>query len=240
MLNIVCFKWRRPNKGYVLPAQRLLEYGPKHVNVLRNMLARHVKGQPWRLICVTDDSNGIDKRVEVVPMWQDYRNLGGCYTRLKIFDRQMEYVFGERFTCIDLDCVIVDDVTPILMRQEPLVINAYMPLHARDPDQFYNGGLISQRAGSHSYLWTDFVANPAAAQQLIAEGARRGECIGTDQAWMRMRLGKNEARFTNADGVYEARQFRHGPIPKTARIVFFAGKRDPSLASMDWVRRNWQ
>ena len=238
MLNIVCFKWQRPNRGVILPSQRMLEYGPRHVNTLFNMLRRNVR-DPFRLICVTDNANGIDKRVEVVPMWSDHRDMGGCYTRLKVFSPAMRELLGDRFMCIDLDCVIVGDITPLLHRKEELVINSFNGQFSHDPDQYYNGGMILMTAGARSDVYDTFAADPKAAHEQIQRQTQARVCIGSDQAWMRLVLGKSVPRFSNNDGVYEARQFRYH-LPKNARIMFFAGKRDPSLSAALWVRRNWR
>jgi hypothetical protein len=65
------------------------------------------------------------------------------------------------------------------------------------------------------------------------------ECIGSDQAWIRLTLGEGEARWSNADGVYESRQFTH-TLPENAKIIGFAGARDPSQRKYQWVLEHWR
>jgi len=231
VLTFVCFKWKRVKTGFQLPA--VCNYGPRHVNVLYNMLKRHVH-IPHRLVCVTDDKSGIDPRVTVVPLWDKCHALGGCYNRLWVFSSEARQLFGERFVCIDLDCVLTADCTSLFTRPEDFVMNAYNPTGGDKIDQYYNGSMIMMTAGARASVWEQF--DPAKTPALLQ--ARR-DCIGSDQAWIRVHLGKNEARWTNADGVYEARQIRN-QLRKDTRLIFFSGKRDPSTYSYNWIARHWR
>lgn len=229
MLNFVCMKWKRIKTGYQLPA--VCDYTAKHVNILRNMLERHVK-IPHQLICVTDDPDGIDSRVKVMPLWDKCRNLGGCYNRLWVFSG--EAGLGERFVCIDLDCVIVNDCTDLFTRTEDFIMNSYNPCPGDAKDQYYNGSMFMMTNGARPMIWNEFdpQVTPAIVQQ-------NPNCIGSDQAWIRHRLGKKEARWGNQDGVFEARQVGF-TLPKGAKIIFFSGRRDPSQNQYPWVRSNWR
>lgn len=231
MLTFVCFKWEHVATGFQLPS--VCKYGPRHVNVLRNMLERHVR-LPHRLVCVTDDPEGIDPRVEIVPLWDRCRSLGGCYNRLWVFSREARVLFGDRFVCIDLDVVLVRDCTSLFERPEDFVINAYNPIRVECNDQRYNGGMFMLTAGARASVWEQF--DPATTPAIVQADPLT---IGSDQAWLRHHLGPGEARWTNTDGVYEARQVRRR-LPWDARLVLFAGKRDPSQMSAPWVRAHWR
>lgn len=231
MLTFVCFKWRRIKTGFQLPG--VCAYTAKHVNVLRNMLERHVHVQ-HRLICVTDDPAGIDRRTETVPLWDKCRHLGGCYNRLWVFSKEAGDLFGERFVCIDLDVVLVNDCTPLFHRTEPFVINSYNPLKLGENDQHYNGALMMMDAGARASVWDEF--DPETTPAIVQSDK---SVIGSDQAWIRKHLGKGEARWTNADGVLEARSVGRA-LPAHARMVFFAGRRDPSLFPLPWIKAHWK
>lgn len=232
MLTIATFFWQKDARGFQLPSVRGgFSYGPEHVRRLQAGLARHAG--PHRFVCITDQPI---EGVECLPLWPDLAELGGCYRRLKVFEPGIREMLGPRFMLIDLDCVIVRDLQPLLARNEAVIFNAYRPLSRRDPDQFYNGGLMLMDAGARPQVWESF--DPIRSPQKIARA--RLACIGTDQAWIRLTLGKGEARFTEADGVYEFRQVRDR-LPANARLVLFAGARDPStLQEVAWVRRHWQ
>src|SRR5262245_54325564 len=119
--SVVCFKWRPASPQY------RSTFGPETVNVLRAMVARHFP-HPHRFICVTDDPVGIDHRVEIVPLWEDFsqvpsphgnlRKNPSCYRRLRMFASDAAEILGDRFVTLDLDCVIVGDMTSVWDRSE--------------------------------------------------------------------------------------------------------------------------
>jgi hypothetical protein len=230
VLTFVCFKWRPTKTGFQLPLT--VTYSHDHVNVLRSMLARHVH-MPHRLICVTDDPSRIDRRVKTVPLWDKCLHLGGCYNRLWVFSRQAGRLFGPRFVCIDLDCVLVADCTPLFQRPEPFVMNTYNSVRP-GVDQHYNGSMMMMDAGARASVWSKF--DPKTTPAIVQADPNT---VGSDQAWIRHHLGKGEARWGNADGVYEARQVRQR-LPENARLVFFSGRRDPSRNPYPWIREHWR
>ena len=71
---------------------------------------------------------------------------------------------------------------------------------------------------------------------------------GTDQAWISYRASENEAHWTGKDGIYGT--WRNGDIvpgvskelPANARVVFFPGRREPGMASVQetfpWIREH--
>lgn len=235
MISVVCFKWKK-RADSAWPVSNI-EYSAEHVHRLKNMVWRNL-AFPHRFICVTDDASDIDPRIEIIPLWDKHLDLGGCYNRLYVFSPDMKKLLGDRFICIDLDCVITGDITPLVTRSEDFVINSYKPLVTSIVDQHYNGGMFMMTAGARRQVWDTF--DPKRSPGAIMRAKREGTCIGTDQAWVRLILGKNEARWTEADGVYEARQVRD-KLPPGARIVFFAGSRDPLTSTgYQWVREHWR
>lgn len=238
MLSIVTWKWT-PQNGY------RSKYSGEQVNVMRRMLQRHYP-QPHRFICVTDDPKGIDPEVEIVPLWKDHAGLiskhgiknPSCYRRLKAFSDEAREWFGERFLSIDLDMVIVGDVSPIFDRQEDFIIWSNSTMDKRT---HYNGSLWMMTAGARRQVWDEF--DPKTSPQL----AWKAGCFGSDQAWLSYRLGPDEATWTPKDGVYSYRVHiaRHlrGQLPKDARIVAFHGATDPwdhRAQQIPWVREHYR
>ena len=118
-LNIVCWKWN-PLPG-VVTTKKKREYTAEDVNVLFAMLCENLR-IPFNMICVTDDPVGIDKDIRIVPLWKELREKGGCFTRLVAFKKSIKSLFGSRFASIDLDCIIVGDVTHIFDRDDDFII----------------------------------------------------------------------------------------------------------------------
>jgi hypothetical protein len=234
--TVVTWKWK-PAPGY-----RSL-FGAEQVNVLRRMVARHFP-HPHRFICVTDDPAGLDLQIETVPIWDDYATIpsphGGrnpsCYRRLRAFHPEIRSTFGQRFVSLDLDTVIVRDLTPLWDRPDDFVIwGDTNP----QPGSHYNGSMFLLTAGARPQVWTEF--DPTVSPQQ----SRAAGCYGSDQGWMSFILGGKETRWTRRDGVYSFRNDVQpiGKLPDDARIVMFHGAQDPwgeYAQRLPWVQKSWR
>jgi SAM-dependent methyltransferase len=226
-LRIVCFKWRPPAVRRSPSTATIGAYGPEHVNRLYRAVREHLRLE-HEFVCVTDDAEGLDPAIRVIPLWDQCLDLGGCYNRLYVFSPDMRELIGPRFACIDLDSVVTGDLTPLFDRPEEFVIAAQQ----WSPHQAYSGTLFMMDAGARARVWDEFARDPAAARQLASD------YTGTDQAWIRHSLGLGEATWGRRDGVHEALLIGD-TLPPAARIVFFSGDRDPSHAAYPWVRQHY-
>ncbi len=230
ILKILCFKWEYTD-GFRIPSLDVIgKYSADHVNRLYHSVERNLT-IPHKFICVTDNPYGVG--CETFPLWSTYRNLGGCYTRLMLFNSNMRYIFGNRIASIDLDCVVTGSLDAIFGRKESFIINKYhRGKKGEYTHQWYNGGLFLMTTGSRSEVWDSF--NPVKSPKIIRERKSKKEIIGTDQAWISHVLDSDEAVFNENDGVYEYRQIVGQELPKNAKLVLFAGRRDPSVTSISW------
>ncbi len=222
------------------------DFSAESVNVLRAMVRRYYQ-RPVRFICVTDDPSGIDRDIDIVPIWNDYASLPSphgaknpsCYRRLKAYSSDIATVFGRRFVSIDLDCVIVGDLRPLWDRHEDIVLWG-----DTNPRTHYNGSMLLLTAGARSQVWERF--NPATSPGV----ARQAGQFGSDQAWVSHCLGPKEARWTAKDGVYSyrndidkmGRNTGSRALPPNARVVFFHGRHKPWHAEcrhISWIREHW-
>lgn len=233
-ITFVCWKWK-PAAGY------RSQFGPDTVNVLRSMILRHYHA-PHRFCCVTDDTLGIDPEVEIIKPWNDFANVPApsglrnpsCYRRLRAFHPDAVAVFGDWLVSMDLDLVIVSDITRLFDRHEDFVIYA-----DTNPRTYFNGSLFMLKAGTRRQVWDDFhpVKSPL--------DARRAGHFGSDQAWISHKLGPNEAKFTPENGVYSYRNqiLPAGNIlPANARVVVFHGEYDPwtpACQRVQWIREHY-
>jgi hypothetical protein len=234
VLSVVSWRWAR--KGY------RSQFTAQTVNILKSMVARHYP-DPHRFICCTDDPDGLDSDIEVVPLWNDHADLAhpwssshpSCYRRLKAFAPEMRDTFGPRFVSIDLDCVILDDLRPLWNRPEDFV-----GLAGTQPPTTFNGSMFLMNAGARAQVWEQF--DPIKTPQ---EAKARGH-YGSDQAIVSYILNGKEATWGPADGVYSYRihvQPVGNRVPEGARVIFFSGKKDPwspGVDRLDWVVRNYR
>lgn len=231
---ICCFKWK-PEADY------RSQFNSTHVNILRNMVRRNFP-VPHRFICITDDPVGIDRGIEIIPLWGDFANMKSphgprnpsCYRRLRMFHPDIGKLVGPRFVTLDLDVVIVGDMRPCWLRKEDFVIWG-----DTNPTTPYNGSMMLMTAGARPKVWTDF--HPEETPRMT----RAKGFFGSDQAWIGLCLGPGEAKWTHREGVFSYRN-EIGPhkkeLPLGARIIIFHGQHDPwgpQAQQLAWVRANY-
>lgn len=234
MLTVCVFKWHKP--GY------RSKFEAEHVLIMRNMVARHYQ-KPHRFVCITDDATGLDE-VETIPLWDDHKDVPSphgrgnpsCYRRLRLFAKDAADIVGPRFVAVDLDTVIVGDMSPIWDRNEDFIIWG-----ETNPKSFYNGSMWEMTAGARSQVWEKF--DPVESPRMALKAGR----FGSDQGWISHVLGPQEATWGRQDGVYSFRVHIYPvagqKLPSNAKIVMFHGKTDPSsydAQKIGWVRENYR
>lgn len=87
-------------------------YGPEYVNVLHGMVARNVTG-PYKVFCFTDDTNGVRKEVECLPLPQlgceIPADVPGKWPKVALWNKNLLGLKGTALF-VDLDSVIVDNI----------------------------------------------------------------------------------------------------------------------------------
>lgn len=243
MLTVCTFKWFDPNYRW----NDNVIYGAEHVNKLYRGVKRNLD-MDHEFVCVTDDAEGLDPAIRVVPIWDDYAEMGGCYRRLKAFSSEMRDVLGPRFVWMDLDAVVLGDLTPLFSRDEPLILWRNGVGNAP-----YCGSMVMLDAGYGERIWTDFTPEAAKVNQ------KATGYVGTDQAWIGAIAGDKQPVWTRRDGVLSYRHVPRmrcplgvarrrygldpGTLPDNARVAFFHGPLDPSMPRVQedypWVKENW-
>lgn len=240
-LTFVCWKW--DSSKYPHGRKKRRDFTAQHVNVLYAMLTRHVS-IPFRLICVTDDPAGIRPEVEIIPLWEEFRDKGGCFVRLVPFKKDFN-LFGPRFISIDLDCVILRDITPLFERKEDFVIWTpqkavrWLPKGQKGP--YYCGSFWMLKAGARSIVYDTFKPDD---YHLGFDGRYEG---GTDQKHISKILYPREATWTIQDGVYTfvgdmVRTKHPARFTVAPKIVFFNGRFMPDdieCRGIDWIKNNY-
>lgn len=228
MLTVTCWKW-----GSLFSAA--------YVNRLRAALERHLHIE-HELVCVTDDGGGIDRRVRVVPLPRTFSDTPRCRRRMQVFSRDFARQLGTRLLSIDLDVVIVGDITP-LVRPQPIV--CWRVEYA----QVYSGSFHLMDAGILDELWRLYESDPDGFPATV-----QPKGVPSDQAMLNWFLRDRPVEYlTDADGLvtyfgdgYERLEhFGVGPtrrdLPKGARIVVL-GSADKAVMDegrFAWVREHW-
>lgn len=222
-------------------------FTPQDVNLLHRGMVRHLRA-PFDFWCITDydaEPAAFDAGIRTYPMFTDHAEMKGgirsCFRRLRIFDRAMGDLFGPRILQMDLDAVIVDDVTELFTRTEPLVIHTQNPAPGR---YTYNPSLLLMDAGVLHPMWEAFHAAP----QETWYGAKDRGWNCSDMSIINDYLHRHQAEVKPAEwktGV--ARYWKDvkptGALPPDTRIVLFYGHDkagDPEVqARSPWIAEHW-
>lgn len=223
-MTIICWKWHQSNYR--------VNFDAKAVNTWASMVNRNTS-EDHRLLCITDDPKGIE--IETYPLWQtDIKTTGWtsgrpqCYRRLKAYSKEFKEVAGERFAMIDLDVVITSNIDHILNRKEDFIINS-----GYTDKNCYNGAFQMMDSGCRSHVY-DYLT------QYKAELASN-QYLGSDQAWIRWILGKNESTIGKKDGVYWYSNYENKKLPDNACMMFFHGRIKPWTKGMNkgWIKEHY-
>lgn len=219
----VLWKWAngwRPTSGY----------NSDKVNAVARMIHENYD-LPHRVVCVTDDPEGIDGSVcDPIQMWPrpvingpDWQSRPNCFHRLRLFDLDaMLQILGpaKLYWSMDIDVVILKNFTWLTPRSP---FTAIQGRHAR-----YNGSMWALEPGTNKHVWLDFhpVDSPAA---IVAAKHNGRKLVGSDQAHMSLQIPDGD-RWPVGEGEFIAQYMDHihGPeLWDSLGMVFFAGSAKP-------------
>lgn len=216
MINVICVLSKETHGGSV--------YGAHDVNVLAAQVARHLK-QPHRFVCLTNHPDGIAPTVECQPLTEGWP---GWWAKIEVFKPGR---FLGRNLFLDLDTVIVDDITPLVETKGTI-----KDWH-------------TETFGSACVTWdgddlraTYDLFTPAVLTATDCEG--RQLFIG-DQDWMHTVTRPPSPLLQSAFPFYPEgwcqtqRRCVDGPTPG-ALIVCFHGNPKPSAKPYAWVEKHWR
>ena len=152
---IICMKW-----GTL--------YGPDYVNVLYAAVADNI-AIPFRFVCLTDNITGLRDEIETFPipdmdLGRDRFAFGG-WPKLCVFAAEL-YGLKGRCLFVDLDTVIVGDITPMLRMEGGLCLIREWRRFADYFRKWGENGMTSIFAftlGEQTQILERFLADPDAA-----------------------------------------------------------------------------
>ena len=227
-LTVTCFLWKDPEFQH----RHLFVYDAHYVNVLRSMLARHLT-VPYEFVCCTDDPEGIDPEVRIVPLPDEAWNLGTYNRKLYVFHPDAAEIFGPRILMLDLDVVLVGSLDEISQRPERFVAWAG---HPNNRGRF-NTSLVLMDGGAFPEVWADFNIGHLASLKDYGYD-------GLEQDWVSHKVGQRGVAIPRTGaGIESFTPIHTRPLPESARIVFFNGRSSPPMAkcqAVSWVASNWR
>ena len=224
--TILCMKWGS-------------KYGPEYVNRLYGMVRRHLRGD-FHFVCLTERSQGIRAEVQCLPI-PDLALPEGIpergWKKLTTFEADLHGLTGTALF-LDLDVVIVDDITPFFDQPgDFLIIHDWKrPWRITGNSSVYRFEL-----GAHADVLTHFRshvepvrANFRHEQAYLSDFVHRQGKIGYwPAAWCRSYKYHCVPRWP-------LNHFRAPAIPAGARILIFHGVVNPPDALVGERNSNWR
>ncbi|HET7378363.1 MAG TPA: hypothetical protein VFK30_16750, partial [Anaerolineae bacterium] len=203
-------------------------------------------------VCLSDRDKGFrhDIRLLGLPKAGARTSDPMALKRIWMFSEEAGEVIGPRFINIDLDTVIVGDITPLLSRTEDFVVWKAPFYDARHhsingPPYCYNASLMMMNAGARAFVRERFAENP---EREIQYAEHSGWVYHGDSDIVSNMLIPREATWDLSDGLYA--YWTHldcgdKPLPADARIVSFYGPRcdpaDPKTQQKSpWIKEHWR
>ena len=259
-LVVLSFFWVDESRAKMRSAVPTAE----EVRIWDRMVARNLS-VPHRRVCITHRPDLIDF-METAPLDMAKHVPGTCLVKLQAHRPDMgEVLKADRILLMDIDCVVTNNLDPLVNRNEPYVFwrNPNHTSQTADGRKrgFVQGSIQLFTPSETAFLWQDFDERSVAGR---VNGAKVGTVPlnrrfgGAEQCWISERLNAaypeegwewNIPHYTEADGVYGAGRLFNGKmgagvqtdLPENARIVFTPGDRSPSQpefrAQHPWVER---
>lgn len=213
MLTVVLWLWA---KGW-----RPSTYTAAHVNTAARMIGANLS-LPHRIVCLTDMPKGITD-CEVLPIWPEIPGLvtagtPNCWRRIRLFDPDTAAAIGPRILSMDLDCVVMQDMAPLLTHGQPFkILGGHYAA--------YNGSMWDMAAGVHPHVWGKFdpARSPRQARMAKHPNSPGRRMVGSDQVWLSIQV-PGAPTWGRDDGIVsyarESVGYKHA---RKARVWFFAG-----------------
>jgi hypothetical protein len=236
---VLCMKWGT-------------KYGPEYVNRLYAMVRRHLRGA-FLFVCLTDDARGVREEVQCLPIPSLALPPGipeRGWTKLTTFEADLHGLRGCALF-LDLDVVIVDDITPFF--EEP---GEFLIIHDwKRPWRITgNSSVYRFELGAHADVLAEFRATQESVrarlrneQAFLSEVMhRQGRLSYWPQAWC-------ASYKYHCIPPWPTNYWREPVLPAGARIIVFhgevnppdaiAGRRNRALRVVRpaaWVAQHWQ
>ncbi len=219
------------------------KYDASYVNKLHRMVKRHLS-IPFRFVCLTDDTQGIESGVETFPIPEFKRtsdfqepNIERGWNKLLTFSSPLYDLKGTALF-LDLDIVIVNNIDDFFLPDgDFFIIRDWLK-----PEHTGNSSIYRFEIGQHAEIITNFLAHEKEIRKIF----RNEQEYLT--AYMKQ---KSKLEYWNDDIVKSFKRhcihpglkgwFLEPRLPEEAKIIVFHGHPNPDQAivgkSGKWFRK---
>ena len=220
MKNIVCLRWGN-------------KYSHEYVNNLYKAVKANSEGVDF--YCITDSFSKIVEGVNLIPIAETGMSLEGWWYKLTLFNPNYYQKIRGETLFLDLDIVILDDISPYLSLDRTGEV-----LAMRDPwFEEMNSSVMRWNRDDLGWVWERFqrcnkVGRPPQYYEVD------GKVFQGDQNYLNYVLNDVQYFPESWTKGWKAHG-KESVIDLNPKIVIFNGKPDPHelVEEVDWVRRFW-
>lgn len=237
-ITVVLWKWRSNGNWK--------KYSAGHVNAIVAMVDAHLD-LPCDYVLITDDPIGVDPAVRCLPLEKVAANLPmvrapqrNAYRRIGLFNAAMRDVLGKRLLQLDLDTVIIKNITGMVDRPEPFVI--WKSPSIGPTGYALNPSFMLMTAGAQRQVYDRYVVDPVG----VASAAKLAGFTSTDQAVISHLATSDAVTIDETDGMVSFRDhLQRGALKPDAavKVVSFMDRFDPADPLLQdrcpWIARHY-
>ena len=131
-----------------------------YVNILYSMVGKNLP-EPFRFVCMTDDSTGIREEVECLPCPElpvEHRKKNFGWRKITLWAKQLPQMEGQ-WLFLDLDVVILDSIVDFF-QWEPDTTFLVMKNSTEPKKKIGNTSVFRFEVGSHPHLYEYLIRDP--------------------------------------------------------------------------------
>jgi hypothetical protein len=206
------------------------EYTPEHVDILQNMVKRHVK-VPYEFVCVSD----VKQNCRTVLFEQDFP---GWWSKIELFRKG---IFSGKVLFMDLDTIVCGNITDYLTK--PQSNRLYMMTEFDYPKEVSSCFMAwDTDKVDLSHLYNNFIKNPARFMQHYDNDYKpfRGDQLYISKNQKFDRINSLSSQKIMSYRVHYAKQ-KVAP-QKDVSLVAFGGKRRPWILkdTVKWIAKEYR
>lgn len=216
---------------------------------------------PFRFICITDNPVGLHSDIETYCMPAGIKNMESTWRKLILYSDRMRDIAGDRFCYMDMDIMVVRDITEFIRMKEPMIVTRFYKNGIRRIKksrksikkvhmwELFNSCFMIMNTGIYKDVWNSFDMRLSKLSYEKKPGYLR-RYFGCDQSWAAHKLhsefDRNKIKCVGpGQGIYVLRHLREQnwrqKLPENARLVAFGGKDHPSSEvtreQCEWIKQ---